>query len=447
MKTFTSSLLFYFFISLAFHALIACDKKFDAPPVFVAPDIKADFTIAELKNLHTNGQVEEITEDKIIRGIVVADDRSGNFYKSIVIEDSTAGISVSLDRYDLYTDYPIGREIFIKVKGLYLGDYNKLVQLGGGIDRSEAVPALAPLASKLFDQYIVRGSFSNKVDPLVVTVAQLNDAYQNRLIQINNCQFSIADTAKTFALAGQSSPSAVNYTLTTCSGEKIILRNSNYADFAAYNLPNGNGPITAIYTVYGTTKQLYIRDTTDTPFYQLRCDGSGSNIIFSQDFTDAPVGSNINLPGWQNLVETGNVKFTCASYSSNNYAKISAYQSGYENVKTWLVTPLIALGSFSEKKFSFTNADGYDNGATLQVMLSTDYTGNGIPWNFTWAALPAVISHGHSSGYGSFISSGEMDISAYDKIYIAFVYEGADPSGGTKKTTTFQVDDILITGK
>lgn len=437
--------MFYLTILLICNLAISCDKKFDEPPAFIPPNIVSDYSISELKNLHTNGMVEQIIEDKIIRGIVVADDRSGNFYKSIVIEDSTGGISLSLDRYDLYTDYPIGREIFIKIKGLYLGDYNKLIQMGGGVDRSGTAPALAPIAATLFDQYITRGSFSNKISPVEVSVANLNDNYQNMLIQINNCQFAITDTSKTFALAGQSSPSAVNYTMSTCEGDKIILRNSNYADFASFNLPNGNGNITAIYTVYGTTKQLYIRDTSDTPFYGLRCDGSGGNIIFSQDFTDAPVGSNINLTGWINMPESGSVKYTCANFQSNNYAKISAYLSGNDIIKTWLVTPAISLGSYSQKKLSFTNADGYDNGATLKAMLSTNYNGDGKPWNYTWTVLPATISHGHTSSYGSFISSGEIDLSTYSKIYLAFVYEGAD-GGGTKKTTTFQIDDIKITG-
>ncbi|MEO7209400.1 MAG: choice-of-anchor J domain-containing protein, partial [Chitinophagaceae bacterium] len=216
-------------------------------------------------------------------------------------------------------------------------------------------------------------------------------------------------------------------------------------DFASYNLPNGNGPITAIYTIYGTTKQLYIRDTADTPFYGLRCDGSGGNIIFSQDFTDAPVGSNINLTGWINMPESGSVKYACANYQSNNYAKISAYLSGNDVIKTWMVTPAISLGNYSLKKLSFTNADGYDNGATLKVLLSTNYNGDGKPWNYTWTVLPATISHGHTSSYGSFISSGEIDLSAYTNIYLAFVYEGADGSGA-KKTTTFQIDDIKITG-
>ncbi|MBS1729706.1 MAG: choice-of-anchor J domain-containing protein [Bacteroidetes bacterium] len=437
--------MFYVTILLLGNLWISCNKKFDEPPSFIAPDIISNYTIAELKNLHTNGMVELVNEDKVIRGIVVADDRSGNFYKSIVIEDSTGGISLSLDRYDLYTDYPIGREIFIKIKGLYLGDYNKLIQLGGGIDNTGTAPALAPLAATLFDQYIIRGSYSNEVLPLVVSISDLNDSYQNRLIQIKNCQFATSDTSKTFAIAGQSSPSAVNYTLSTCDGSKIILRNSNYADFASMNLPNGNGDISAIYTVYGTTKQLYIRDTADTPFYGLRCDGTNGNILFSQDFTDAPIGSNINLPGWLNVAETGSVKYTCANYQSNSYAKISAYLSGYDVIKTWMVTPLIDLGNYTQKIFSFTNADGYDNGATLKVYLSTDYKGDGKPWDYTWSLLPATISHGHTSSYGSFISSGDMDISAYSKIYIAFVYEGAD-GAGIKRTTTFQIDDIKITG-
>lgn len=445
MKIEKSTTMFYLTILLVSNLFFSCDKKFDEPPVFIPPNIQDNYSIAELKNLHTNGMVEEIKEDKIIRGIVVADDRSGNFYKSIVIQDSTGGISLSLDRYDLYTDYPIGREIFIKIKGLFLGDYNKLIQMGGGVDRTGTAPVLAPLASTLFDQFIVRGSFSNSIVPTEVSVAELNDNYQNMLIQINNCQFATTDTSKTFAIAGQSSPSAMNYTISTCEGDKIILRNSNYADFASYNLPNGNGHITAIYTIYGTTKQLYIRDTSDTPFYGLRCDGSGGNIIFSQDFTDAPVGSNINLSGWLNLPESGSVKYTCANYQSNNYAKISAYLSGNDVIKTWMVTPSISLGTYSIKKFSFTNADGYDNGATLKTLVSSNYNGDGKPWNYSWTELPATISHGHSSGYGSFISSGEIDLSAYTNIYIAFVYEGADGSG-TKRTTTFQIDDIKITG-
>jgi hypothetical protein len=275
--------------------IISCNKKFDEPPVYVAPDITADLTIGDLKAMHTIGGLEQITVDKTISGVVIADDKSGEFYKAIVIQDSTGGISVKLDGYDLYTDYPVGRMIFIKVKGLYLGDYNKLIQLGGGVDNTGSSPALASIASTLFDQYIVKGTLNNPVSPTVVKIADLNESYQNTLIQLDNFEFSAADTSKTFADSSLNS-SAVNFTIKSCDGQNIALRNSSYADFAGYGVPNGNGSITAIYTVFGSTKQLNIRDTSDVKFYNARCGGGGTGSVISiADVRKFYQGSDVTL--------------------------------------------------------------------------------------------------------------------------------------------------------
>lgn len=258
--------------------IVSCNKTFDEPPVYEPPVITPDLTIADLKAMHTSGQFEQITEDKTIGGVVIADDRSGQFYKTIVIQDETGGISVSLDAYDLYTSYPIGRMVYIKVKDLYLGDYNKLIELGGGVDNSGSTPRLASIPSVLINQYLTKGSLDNVITPKVVKVDDLNDSYQNTLIQLNDYEFAVSDTSKTFAKPDLSS-SAVNFTLEGCSDKAIILRNSSYADFAGYNVPNGNGNIIAVYTVFGTTKQLNIRDTADVKFYNARCGGGGTGAV------------------------------------------------------------------------------------------------------------------------------------------------------------------------
>lgn len=276
-KLFTLS----FFIGFAIAGIsinISCNKKFDEPPVYEAPDITPDLTIADLKAMHISGKFEQITVDKTIGGIVIADDRSGQFYKTIVIQDETGGISVNLDGYDLYTKYPVGRKVYIKVNGLYLGDYNKLVEIGGGIDNSGSSPRLDDIPSVLIDKYVIKGSLDNVVTPVQVKVADLNDTYQNMLIQLNDFEFSLADTSKTFADPTLNS-SAVNFTIKSCSGESITLRNSSYADFAGYKVPGGNGNITAIYTVFGTTKQLNIRDSSDVKFYNARCGGGGTGEV------------------------------------------------------------------------------------------------------------------------------------------------------------------------
>ncbi|NNV55607.1 DUF5689 domain-containing protein [Limnovirga soli] len=295
--------LFVFIITLSI-IVVSCNKKFDEPPSYVGPNITPDLAISDLKAMHTNGGLELITEDKTIGGVVVADDLSGNFYKTIVIQDETGGIQIKLDGFDLYTQYPVGRMVYIKVKGLYLGDYNKLLQLGGGIDNTVSPARLGYLASTLFDQYIIKGSLNNVITPKVVKVADLNDSYQNTLIQLDNFEFATGDTSKQFADVTLTA-SAINYTIKSCGGESIILRNSSYADFAGYDLPNGNGSILAIYTVFGSTKQLNIRDSSDVKFYNTRCGGGGGggggtgSIISISDLRALYTGTEVSLGSYQ----------------------------------------------------------------------------------------------------------------------------------------------------
>jgi hypothetical protein len=258
---------------------ISCKKTFDQPPVYVPPSITANTTIRQLKALLTaSGNLQQINDDLVIRGLITGDDKSGNLYKNIVIQDATGGLSVLMEGTNLFTSYPIGREIFIKCKGLYLGDYNRLIQLGGGIDGTGTTPSLLGIAPSLFNTYIVKGSYNNAVTPRVVNVSDLTtnlqDTLQNTLIQLNGFEFAAADTAKTYALPNQNPPGTVNFTIKNCSGASIVLRNSGYSNFAGFGVPNGNGNIVALYTVFGNTKQLTIRDTADLKLWGARC-GSG----------------------------------------------------------------------------------------------------------------------------------------------------------------------------
>ncbi len=247
---------------------LSCNKTFDEPPVYTPPAVNTTMTIAALKTMHTFGNVEVITTDDVIEGTVVANDSSGNYFKQIIIQDSTGGIVVRMDGYDLYTSYPIGRKVYIKVNGLSLGDYNRLYQIGA---YNSSTGEQTGIASQLFDSYLIKGDLNNFITPKTVTVSQLNDTYQSTLIRLENFEFAAADTNKTYADAvGKAS---VNFTLKSCAGESITLRNSGYADFASLSVPNGNGTVTAIYSVFGSTKQLNIRDTSDLQLYGPRCDG------------------------------------------------------------------------------------------------------------------------------------------------------------------------------
>ena len=268
-------------VCLASMFISACNKKFDEPDVYPDPNIPVTMTLKELKALHvSSGAVELITVDKVVSGIIVADDKSGSFYQSISIQDATGGISVRIAGGSNYTNYPVGRKVYLKVKGLCIGDYGKLVQIGA-VDNT-VLPTIAqvPIPANLFDVYIIKGGFGNIVTPRVVTLAQLStpsiqDSIQSTLIQLQGYEFP--DTTKTYADPTQAA-SAVNHDIKNCTNS-ITLRNSSYANFAAIKVPKGNGSITAIYTFFNNTKQLVIRDTNDVKFYAPRCGGNNLQTI------------------------------------------------------------------------------------------------------------------------------------------------------------------------
>ena len=74
-------------IALVFMAGISsCVKEnFDVPPTGGKdPDITVNFRIDSLKNRY-GGTAYQINDDLVISAVVTADDKSGNFYKQIII--------------------------------------------------------------------------------------------------------------------------------------------------------------------------------------------------------------------------------------------------------------------------------------------------------------------------------------------------------------------------
>jgi len=253
----------------------SCNKVFDAPDPFPDAVLEPTLTIRELKALHmVKGRFDRVTAEAVIAGVVTADDRSGNFYRSIVLQDATGGIAVLLERTGLYNDYPIGRKVYIKVKGLMLGDYRGLIQLGADVDISNPADlTLAGIAASLFSKYLVKGSLNNVVVPTSVNSTQLTtalqDPYQNTLIRLTDVEFEAVDSSATYANA--KARITGSYRLLACTDTVIAVRTSAYATFAGIQLPAGNGTATGIYTIFNSEKQLMLRDTADLQLKGPRC--------------------------------------------------------------------------------------------------------------------------------------------------------------------------------
>ncbi|WP_353549343.1 DUF5689 domain-containing protein [Sediminibacterium sp. KACHI17] len=425
-----------------------CVKHFDEPPEYTGPRVKANISITEIKRLHIPNNFEKITEDLIIEGVVIANDKTDNFYKSIVIQDSTAGITVRLDGFSLFNIYPIGRKIFIRLKGLWLGDYGGMIQLGAGVNRSDPqFPELIPIPQPLFDRVIIKGDLDQYVVPRKVKMDELNDSLQSMLITLTQVEFDHTDTGKTYADAVNKQ--TIAHTLRTCGIGTVYVRTSGFAKFATATTARGHGDITGIFSMFRTQKQLLIRDTNDVQMNGLRCTVTGPKQMYAEDFSGQIADSLISAPQLKNLSEAGGKFFLSKIVSGNPCAEISAFATKEQIVISWLILPAIDLDHTSNEILKFSTKDGFNNGAVLQVLVSTNYDGGNTPWKARWTVLPAVIAKGSVTGYPKeWVSSGDVSLHHLKgKVYIAFRYEGNDPPMQTAKlTTTFRIDNIVVAG-
>ena len=258
-----------FFLLLLVFSIQACvDTDFEEPPVDgVDLPERGNTSIADLKALADPDKIVEIKDDIKIEGIVVADDRSGNFFREFVLQDETGGILVTVNLTSLYNFYPIGREIVIKCQDLFLAIDNGVVQLGGYTYVESGGELMGNIID--YEERILKGRVVGAPEPKVTTINQLGVDDITTLIKLENVEFIADDLGQT--MSDPVGRRSINRILTTCDGDNIIVRSSGFADFAGEIVPGANGSITAIYSVFRDDRQLFIREFEDIQFAGDRC--------------------------------------------------------------------------------------------------------------------------------------------------------------------------------
>ena len=258
----------------------SCVKKtFDAPPNTsqVDPNLPTNVTIAQLSSsilASGSGSSRVFVGDSTIYGIVTADDRSGNFYHQIVIQDSTGGIVIGILQTNLYADYPIGRKVYIQLKGLTLVDYKGIPEIVFSAVNSSGNLTISGIPPALINAHVVKASYPNTLTPLTLRfsdIQSLGSAYCiNRLVKFENMEFDSTNLHLPYALSSTLSV-GTNRTVHDCPyTAAITMYNSGYATFQPAIVPSGKGTLTGIYSIYNTTPQFLIRDTTDIQFTSSR---------------------------------------------------------------------------------------------------------------------------------------------------------------------------------
>ena len=67
----------------------------------------------------------------MIKAVVTGNDISGNLYNEVAVQDATGAILVKINGSGLYGYLPVGQDILIDLKGLYIGGNGKQAEIGG----------------------------------------------------------------------------------------------------------------------------------------------------------------------------------------------------------------------------------------------------------------------------------------------------------------------------
>ena len=395
-------------------------------------------------------------DDSIIEGYIISSDESGNFYKTLIIQDHfenpTAGIEILIDQKALFTKFNFGRKIYITLAGLSISNKGGKYKLGYlANNKLEVIP------SSLIDNFILRSTETMDIQPVILEIDNFSEDWIGTYIQLENIQFKKDEAGRTFAGESFDSYNAERV-LEQCSNSwSAILSTSTYSDFKMNIISDKTGTINAVLTkdYYNKKYTLQVNNLseinlTDTercdPSY-LNCDGNienSTNIIFYEDFDLIKNTNDLAKMGWSNInVNFGNGKFKKRSKNANVYMQISAYNSEEEFMEVWLVTPKIDLSKSSNEVLTFKTRSTFETGTILTVWVSNNFEKN--IQNATWQQLDVEISKGsRGSENTTFISSGKVSLSCLQgEIHIAFKYQGSSPN----KTTTYDIDHILIQGK
>ncbi len=234
-------------------------------------------SIADLKNkyksvINADSKFETITEDIKIKGYVTGNDISGNIYQQISVQDETGAIMVCVAASGLYGYLPVGQQILISLKGLNIGGNSKLPEIGGVYTNlKKGTTAIGNMDRVTWQEHfkLMGTADASKVEPVEFDLSKLGDAtYMDenvgKLMTIKSVAFREANGTNVFAPnSTNTSRYLVDYTTGKNISNTLVVRTSGYAKFANMVLPEGPYNITGIFTRYGNTWQIVIRDTTD----------------------------------------------------------------------------------------------------------------------------------------------------------------------------------------
>ena len=394
-------------------------------------------SIADLKTqfatiINSDNGYKLIEKDMMIKAVVTGNDVSGNIYNQVSVQDASGAIIIAINGSGLSGYLPVGQEILVNLKGLYIGSYKKLPQIGGvNTKLSDGSLGIGKIERAIWNEHFKilnpGEADASTVVPEEFDLTKLTDA---AYMEANVCKLMTLKKVKFASANGTNvwAPDDTNTSLELIDAEtgkrinknNLVVRNSGYSKFANEVVPQGVFDITGIFTRFGDTWQIVLRNTDDLKSVVLA--------YLSEPF-DASQG-NFTI---DSIKLADGVEFVWKWASAAYGMKASGYVNGSkQELQSRLKSPAIDLKSAKSAKLMFDQAINFasDMKQECKVQISTD--------GKTWTDLD--VQGYPTENSWTFVSS-TADLTKYcgKTIYIGFLYSSTPTSAPTWEVKNFAV--------
>lgn len=230
------------------------------------------------KNVMVQYRDYKLVDDDIqLKLRVTANDEGGNIYNKVVLQDENGdAIVVCIYAGGLHVYLPVGQEILIDLKGLYIGTYGYQHQIGVPYTTASGNTYPGRMPNWMWQEHFkllgTPDATAQNCQPVEFTQAMLDDIDNNagKLVVLKGVTLTDANGENTWAPSGsnvvedeENTDFSIERGISGYAKSKIVVYTSTSAKFANDIMPQGKVNITGVITRYNKLYQLQLRTIKD----------------------------------------------------------------------------------------------------------------------------------------------------------------------------------------
>ena len=245
-------------------------NEFSPHDIIACPDVsKANFTLGQLHEMAGDTPME-IMDSLRVRVYVISNDKSGNMFNELILQDAIAepefGIHLAVELRDTYLRYPPGMALELNLRGLWVQKKHGSISLGKPF-LIVGNPSIGRIPYHELENHIIPGCTMDEVQPNEMTLSNITEKHINTLVQIQDLEFINDEIGQPLA---EEKVETVR-SLTDCDGNTLRLISSGYSDFFDERIPDAHGSIAAVLLADSQGFYLQLRILSDMKFDAERC--------------------------------------------------------------------------------------------------------------------------------------------------------------------------------